>query len=37
MTNYYLITTFIVLLAGVEVQSGTRRLPDQGAAASRKG
>jgi hypothetical protein len=41
MTIFYLITAFIVLLAGAEVVdkaiSGARYLPDQGAAASRKG
>jgi hypothetical protein len=41
MTNFYLITTFIVLLIGAEAAdkatSGTRHLPDQGAAASREG
>jgi hypothetical protein len=41
MGNYYLITTFVVLLAGVEAtnkaQPGAGHLPDQGAAASREG
>jgi hypothetical protein len=41
MTIYYLITTFVVLLVGVEAvdkaQSGTRHLLDQGAAASLEG
>jgi hypothetical protein len=41
MTNFYLITTFVVLLAGAEAAdkaiSGTRPLLDQGAAASREG
>jgi hypothetical protein len=41
MTNCYLITTFVILLAGAEVadkaQLGARHLPDQGAAASREG
>jgi hypothetical protein len=41
MENYYLITTFVVLLAGVEAtnkaQPGAGHLPDQGAAASREG
>jgi hypothetical protein len=41
MTIFYLITTFVVLLAGVEVAdkatSGVRHLPNQGAAALRKG
>jgi hypothetical protein len=36
--NYYLITTFVVLVVGVEaahkVQPGTGHLPDQEAAAS---
>jgi hypothetical protein len=39
MSNYYLITTFIVLLADAEAadkaQSNAWRLPDQGAATSR--
>jgi hypothetical protein len=37
MTNYYLITTFVVLVTDAEetdkAQSGTRHLLDQGAAA----
>jgi hypothetical protein len=41
MTNFYLITTFAVLLIGPEAAdqatSGTRHLPDQGAVASREG
>jgi hypothetical protein len=41
ITNFYLITTFVVLLAGDEaldkVTSGTKHLPDQGAATSREG
>jgi hypothetical protein len=41
MTNFYLITTFVVLLTGAEAAdkatSGTRHLPDQGAIASREG
>jgi triphosphoribosyl-dephospho-CoA synthetase len=41
MINYYLITTFVVLLIGAEtadkVQSGAQYLLDQGAAPSRKG
>jgi hypothetical protein len=41
MTNYYLITSFIVLLAGAKAadkgQSRTQHLPDQGLAASREG
>jgi pectate lyase len=41
MTNYYLITTFVVLLLGAEAankaQSSTQDLLDQGVAASRKG
>jgi hypothetical protein len=41
MTNFYLITTFVALLAGAEAADkatlGTRHLPDQEAAASRKG
>jgi hypothetical protein len=38
MINYYLITTFVVLLIGAEAadfaQSGARHLPEQGAAPS---
>jgi hypothetical protein len=41
MTNFYLITTFIVLLTGVEAADkaplGAQHLPDQGAAASMEG
>jgi hypothetical protein len=41
MTNYYLITIFIVLLTGVKAankaQPGTRHLLDQGATALREG
>jgi hypothetical protein len=41
MTNFYLITIFVVLLVGAEVADkatlGTRHLPDQGAVASREG
>jgi hypothetical protein len=41
MTIFYLITTFVVLLACAEVAdkatSGAQHLPDQGAAASREG
>jgi hypothetical protein len=41
MTNFYLRTTFDVLLAGAEaadkVTSGARHLPNQGVAASREG
>jgi hypothetical protein len=41
MANYYLITTFVVLLAGVEVankaQPGVGHLPDQGATTIREG
>jgi hypothetical protein len=41
MTIFYLVTTFVVLLVGAEaadkVISGTRHLPDQGAATSREG
>jgi hypothetical protein len=41
MTNYYLITTFVVLLTGAKAankaQLGTRHLPDQGEATSTKG
>jgi hypothetical protein len=41
MTNFYLITTFVVLHAGAEAAdkapSGTQHLSDQGAAASREG
>jgi hypothetical protein len=41
MTNYYLITTFVVLLAGAEAvdkaQLGAQHLPDHGVAASREG
>jgi triphosphoribosyl-dephospho-CoA synthetase len=41
MANYYLITTFVVLLIGAEAadkaQPDARHLLDQGAAASRKG
>jgi hypothetical protein len=41
MTNFYLVTIFVVLLTGAEAidkaTSGARHLPDQGAAASREG
>jgi hypothetical protein len=41
MTNFYLITIFVVLLTGDEAAdkatSGTSHLPDQGAATSREG
>jgi hypothetical protein len=41
MTNFYLITTFVVLLTSVEASdkapSGTRHLPDQGATTSWEG
>jgi hypothetical protein len=41
MTNYYLITTFVILLVGAEAAdkawSGARHRPDQGAAPSREG
>jgi hypothetical protein len=41
MTNFHLITTFVVLLVGAEVAdkatSGTRHLPNHGAAASMEG
>jgi hypothetical protein len=41
MTNYYLITAFVILLAGVEAvdkaQSDAQHLPDQGVAASMEG
>jgi hypothetical protein len=41
MTNFYLITTLVVVLAGGEAAdkatSGAQHLPDQGAAASREG
>jgi hypothetical protein len=41
MTNYYLITTFIVVLASAKAtdkaQLGAIHLPDQGAVASREG
>jgi hypothetical protein len=41
MTNFYLITIFVVLLVGVEAAdkatSVTQHLPDQGAAALREG
>jgi hypothetical protein len=41
MTNYHLITTFVVLLIGAEVadkaQSGARHLLDEGATPSREG
>jgi hypothetical protein len=41
MTKFYLITIFVVLLAGAEAAdkapSGAGHLPDQGAATSRKG
>jgi hypothetical protein len=40
MTNYYLITTFVVLLTSAETtdkaQSGARHLLDQGAATARE-
>jgi hypothetical protein len=41
MTNFYLITTFVVLLTGAEetdkATSGARHLPDQGAVGPREG
>jgi hypothetical protein len=41
VTIFYLVTTFVVLLASAEAAdkatSGTRYLPDQGAATSREG
>jgi hypothetical protein len=41
MTIFYLVTTFVVLLAGAETTdkaiSGARHLPNQRAAASREG
>jgi hypothetical protein len=41
MANYYLITTFVILLAGAEAtdkaQLGSQHLPNQGAATSREG
>jgi hypothetical protein len=41
MTNFYLITIFVVLLGGAKAAdkatSGTKHLPDQGVAASREG
>jgi hypothetical protein len=41
MTNFYLITIFIVLLIGAEAADkaplGAQYLPDQGAATSREG
>jgi hypothetical protein len=41
MTNFYLITIFVVLLTGAEAADkatlGARHLPDHGAAASREG
>jgi hypothetical protein len=41
MTNYYLITTFVVLLVGAEAadkaQSHVQHLPNQGVVASREG
>jgi hypothetical protein len=41
MTNFYLVTTFVILLAGIEAIdkaiSGARHLPNHGAAASRDG
>jgi hypothetical protein len=41
MTNYYLITTFVVLLVGAEAadkaQSHVQHLPNQGVAASMEG
>jgi hypothetical protein len=41
MTNFYLITTFVVVLAGDEaadkVTSVTKHLPDQGVVALREG
>jgi hypothetical protein len=41
MRNFYLITTFVVLLvrdeAADKAQSGSQHLPDQEAAASREG
>jgi hypothetical protein len=40
MTNFYLITTFVVLLTGAEAAdkatSGAQHLPDQGVVASRE-
>jgi hypothetical protein len=41
MINYYLITTFVVLLVGAEevdkAKSGARHLPDEGTTPSRAG
>jgi hypothetical protein len=41
ITNYYLITIFVVLLTGAKAvnkdQSGAQHLPDQGAEGSREG
>jgi hypothetical protein len=41
MIIFYLVTTFVVLLAGAEAADkailGAQHLPDQGAAASREG
>jgi hypothetical protein len=41
MTIFYLVTTFVVLLAGAKVAdkaiSGAQHLPDQGVASSREG
>jgi hypothetical protein len=41
ISNFYLITTLVVLLTGAEATdkatSGTKHLTDQGAAASREG
>jgi hypothetical protein len=41
MTNFYLITKFVVLLTGDEAADkatlGTKHLPNQGAATSREG
>jgi hypothetical protein len=41
MKIFYLVTTFVVLLAGAEVAdkatSGTRHLPNHGVATSREG
>jgi hypothetical protein len=41
MTNFYLITTFVVLLTGVEAAdkatSGAQHLLDEGATTSREG
>jgi hypothetical protein len=41
MTIFYLVTTFVILLTGVEATdkaiSGAQHLPNHGAAASREG